>query len=39
MFPDKVGRMIVDGVLNPSEYYAGRYEFRFLGPVVLSRGC
>jgi hypothetical protein len=25
MFPDKVGRIIVDGVLNPSEYYAGRY--------------
>lgn len=24
MFPDKVGRIIVDGVLNPSEYYAGR---------------
>jgi pimeloyl-ACP methyl ester carboxylesterase len=25
MFPDKVDRMIIDGVLNPHEYYAGRY--------------
>ena len=23
MFPDRIGRMVLDGVLNPHEYYNG----------------
>ena len=34
MFPEKIDKLVLDGVLNPHEYYAGKYVFI---PVIESR--
>jgi pimeloyl-ACP methyl ester carboxylesterase len=35
MFPDKIDKLILDGVQNPHEYY---HAFAYEGPTHLSRG-
>lgn len=30
MFPDRVDKVILDGVVNPFEYYENKYVFRYL---------